>query len=109
MIETKLGKITNATFGFGGYDGVQFGLTLTFEGPGWGVSDFSGFWSIERSPSAQWSEGDRQRYIFEAAWKLKETLEKAKKKHVAQLVGTPVEVTFDGNRLASWRVLEEVL
>ena len=28
---------------------------------------------------------------------------------VAQLIGTPVEVTFDGNRLKEWRVLEEVL
>ena len=104
-----LGKITKAEFGFGGYDDAMIGLSLTFEGSGYGTSSFKGTWSIERSERAMWTEEDRVQEIFEAVWLLKDTLSKAKKKHVGQLVGVPVEVTCEGNMLKSWRVLEEVL
>lgn len=105
----ELMKITKAEFGFGGYQEAMIGLSLTFETKGSGVGDFKGAWSIERSPHAKWSENDRQKEIFDAVWLLKETLEKAKVMHVSKLVGIPVEVTFEGLSLKSWRVLEEVL
>lgn len=40
---------------------------------------------------------------------LTKTLRDAKVRNVAALVGKPVEVTLDGNALASWRILKEVL
>lgn len=108
--ETKeLMKISSATFGVGGYQDAMFGLSLSFSSPGSGVGTFVGGWGIERSERAKWSEADRMASIYEAAWLLKETLEKAKKRHVAELAGTPVEVTFENGVMKSWRVLEEVL
>lgn len=85
------------------------GLHLTFSGAGWGVGTFEGDWAIERSEHSKWTEESRRQRIFDAVWRLKDTLVKAKKQHVAELVGTPVEVTLDGNLLKSWRVLTEVL
>ena len=38
-----------------------------------------------------------------------EILEKAKVNNVSQLKGIPVEVTLDGNRFKSFRILEEVI
>ncbi len=103
-----LAKITRATFGFGGYDDAMMGLGLSFLGDNIGTTDFTGTWAT-RSSSAQWTVEDQRSHFADAVEKLRDTLRAAKKSHVAELVGTPVELTFDGNRLTSWRVLTEVL
>jgi hypothetical protein len=41
--------------------------------------------------------------------KVAEILEAIHGNDVNDIVGTPVEVTFDGNRLHTWRLLTEVL
>lgn len=111
MSERKeLGRIQSATFGLGGYQDVQFGFWLTLGGEGWGVGASHGnAWSLERDKHCKWSEEDRREALADSALKLMDTLKKAKKQGVAELVGVPVEVTFDGNLLKSWRVLTEVL
>lgn len=110
MTERKeLGFIQAAYFGMGGYQDVMLGFGVTLGGKGWGVGDFVGDWATERSDRCQWTEADRQAGIAKAAWRLKEVLEQAHKKHVGELVGVPVEVTLEGNTLKSWRVLTEVL
>lgn len=110
MSERKeLGRIQSAYFGMGGYQEAMLGFGVALGGKGWGVGDFVGGWAIDRSDHAKWSEADRQADIAKAAWRLKEVLEQAHKKHVGELAGVPVEVTFDGLTLKSWRVLTEVL
>lgn len=110
MSEEKwLGRITKAEFGFDGYQEAMFGLSVTIESTGGGVGDFKGAWGIERSPHAKWTEEDRAKEIFEAVWFTKDILEKAKKQHVSQLKGVPVEVTCEDRLLKSWRILTEVL
>lgn len=110
MSENKwLGRITKAEFGFGGYQEAMFGLSVTIESTGSGIGDFKGGWAIDRPESAKWTEQDRRDHIFEAVWEVKDILSKAKRMHVSQLKGVPVEVTCEGNILKSWRVLEEVL
>lgn len=109
MLEKKLGKISHAEFGQGGYQDAMLGFSVTFSGEGWGVSDFWGAWGIERSDNAEWTEEDRIKQLGEMNMRLNQTLTDAKKKSVGDLVGVPVEVTFDGNRIKSWRVLSEVL
>jgi hypothetical protein len=104
-----LGKIQHARFGLGGYQDCQIGLSLTFSGQGWGCNWFVGAWATSRSEYTKWSEEDRLRDAGQAAMKLVEILNKTKKGDVSQLVGVPVEVTFEGNVLKDWRVLEEVL
>jgi hypothetical protein len=106
---TQLGKITSATFGWGGYDGAMIGLSIGLGGESWDCGDFKGAWGIDRSDHAQWTERDRKEQLGHACMFLRDVLRNAKKQTVDQLVGVPVEVTFDDNRMISWRVLEEVL
>jgi hypothetical protein len=103
-----LGKITVAEFGYGGYDDAMIGLTFCFVGE-YGTTDFFGTWAMPPSKSAAWSVADQRNHFADAVEKLNEILRLAKKKHVGQLVGVPVEVTSQGGLLKSWRVLTEVL
>lgn len=110
MSERKeLGKIKSATFGMGGYQECQIGLWLSLGGEAWGVSAGEGAWGIERSEFTKWSEEDRLTEAGKAAMTLARLLQKARKYAVQDLVGLPVEVTFEGNRLKDWRLLTEVL
>jgi len=108
-METRFGKIQKVTYGMGGYQDAQFGLTLTLGGEGWGVGTFRGQWASPPSPSAQWTEESRKTAFGDDAIWLIDIMTKAKVTDVSRLAGIPVEVTFDGNMLKSWRVLEEVL
>lgn len=106
----QLGRITHARFGYGGYQDAQFGLSLTFEGPGWGVSDFKGPWADSAGPNTRgWTAAEQREAWADVVTLLRDTLKAAKVAGVSDLVGVPVEVTFDGNVLGSWRVLEEVI
>lgn len=106
---TELGRIQKIAFGFGGYQDAMIGLSITLGGQSWGVGDFKGAWGIDRSEYAKWTEEDRLRELGQACMFLRDLLRKAGKQTVDQLAGTPVEVTFEGNTLKSWRVLDEVL
>lgn len=107
----ELGKIIRAEFGYGGYQDAQFGLSLTFEGKGFGVGTFIGAWStdIKISESTKWSEEDRDKEFARTMRELNRILKEAKKKEVHELVGVPVEITFESRVLSSWRILTEVL
>jgi hypothetical protein len=105
----ELGKITSASFGLGGYQDCQIGLWLTFGGKAWGVSAGQGAWSTKHTEHCEWTEEGRLREIGQAGIKLAELLKATHKTDVSQLVGVPVECTFDGGRLTDWRLLTEVL
>lgn len=109
QLRRELGKISSVRFGWGGYQDAQLGLSLSFSMKGSGVGTFVGAWGIERSEYAKWTEEDRLRQLGEAVMKLGSMLSKAHKTDVTQLVGIPVELTFEGNTLHDWRLLEEVL
>ena len=110
-MEKRLGKISSATFGYGGYQDAQFGLSIGIEAPGWGVGDFKGAWStdIKVDKHTQWTEEDRSKHFADTMRFLNDLLRKAKVRDVSKLRGIPVEVEFDGTLLKSWRILEEVL
>lgn len=108
----ELGKIRSVRFGFGGYQDGEVGLFLEFGGNAWGVSaSISGGWSttIKHSKSCRWTEEDRTNQYANMCREIQEVLKKAKVNAVHELQGKPVEVTFDGMTLKSWRVLDEVL
>lgn len=114
--ETKyLGKITEVKFGKGGYQDEMFGLTLVFKFDGMHSSLFYGSWpySFERSPTAQWTEKDRDKEHLDTYKKLQVWMEQAKVRRIEDLKNTPVEVTCSGpglgSTLKSFRILEEVL
>lgn len=106
----ELGKIDNARWGLGGYQDAMIGLSLSFSmKPSSSVSTFVGAWAIERSDFCQWTEEERLKQIGEAGMKVVELLNKIGKRDVKDLIGTPVELTFDGQSLRDWRLLDEVL
>lgn len=93
-LRTQLGRITNAFYGLGGYNDAQLGLHLEFAGSGWGVFT---------------TEGAFDPNLVELTHLISKTLSEAKVTSIEKLKGTPVELTFDGNQLKSWRILTEVL
>lgn len=105
----EIGKISAVKYGMGGHDDAQFGLSLTFSGKAWGVGTFDGWWSFPPRDRAEWTEADRAAAYAKTAQLVLDTITQAKVQDVADLAGIPVEVTFEGNKLKSWRILEEVL
>lgn len=108
MIRKELGKIRNISFGYGGYQDAMLGVSVTLVADGWGVGDYRGTWA-ERSEYAKWTVEDQMRIFAETCIWIRDLLKAAKVQTIDQLKGIPVEVTFEGNVLQSWRILTEVL
>lgn len=111
-MEKKLGKIESIRFGYGGYQDVCLGLSVTLSGDSWGVGDFKGTWdaeTIECTKHCKWTEQDRTKGNDETMRFLSKLLKEAKVSSVDKLKGVPVECTFDGMMLKEWRILTEVL
>lgn len=113
-MEKKLGKISNIEFGLGGYNDACIGMTLTFEGIGFGCVHFeSGGWSntlIEHTEYCKWTEDDRAKQQSLLIQKIDKLLSEAKICNINDLKNQPVELTFDDSRtLKSWRLLTAVL
>ncbi len=106
----KLGKITNAQFGALNDRPFLFGLHLYFEsGDGLSVGD-GGQYMVNMSKECKW-ENDKERKeeiekIMDFVYNL---LEVAKIDSVSELVGIPVEITYEGNCFCDFRILHEVL
>ena len=111
-MEKKLGKIEEVSFGLGGYQGAMLGLHVTLGDGSWGVGDSKSNWDAEQikwTKNAQWTESQRDESYSEIMRYVSKLLKDAKVNSVDMLKGKPVEVTFDGNQLAEWRILTEVL
>jgi hypothetical protein len=110
MVETKLGRISNIRLGEGGYDDAMFGVsvTLSMEGGSTAVGDFKGWWATypthAKYSEVEWAAEHAKTYDW-----LRQIMASAKVRDLTKLQGLPVEVSLDGGRLTSWRVLTEVL
>ncbi len=112
MVNTKLGKIRSATFGLGGYQGVELGLHLVFSGDEWEVCTHHASWDAQKMKAGkytQWTEVDRDKWYADVMRKLSKLLADAKVNSVDKLKDIPVECMFDGDNLKDYRVLTEVL
>lgn len=108
----ELGKIQKVSFGIGGYQDSMFGITFTLGGEGWGVCDSWGTWApglVDPDPHCKWTDTERREKLADIATRISKLLLTAKKTDVMQLANVPVEITFEGTTLKSWRVLTEVL
>ena len=108
-MEERLGKIERASFGLGGYQEAEIGLSVTLGDGSWGVQDWKGTWAMKRSDHCEWTEDERIKILGETVMFLNDLLKKAKVNDVAGLVGIPVRVFFEGNALKEWEILTEVL
>lgn len=110
MTDTMLGRISAISFGYGGYQGAQFGVSVTLKlAGGLGCADFRGAFPPDPKFDNPQVELSKREAIADTAIWLAGILDAAKKRTVAELPGTPIEATFDGMALKSWRVLTEVL
>lgn len=110
-MRTEIGKIKSIKFGMGGYQDAMIGISVTLgsDKTCWGVEDFKGAWATEISTNMTWTEEDRIRELGEMVmWSL-QLMKEAKAVDLNHLIGKPVEVTFEGNALKSWRILTEVI
>lgn len=108
----ELMKISNVSFGSGGYQDAQFGLFLDFSSKSSGVSAcIVGGWnySIKVDKYTQWTEEDRSRDMAKMCRTISQILSDAKVSSVDKLKGIPVEVVFQHRTIQSFRILEEVL
>src|SRR4051812_27470966 len=105
----ELGYIRTVAYGFGGYQGVQFGISFGLGNDSWGVGDFWGAWGMKPDSHHQWTEQDQIQTLGIVALRIRDLLKAAKAETVDELQNKPVEVEFDGNVLKSWRILTEVL
>lgn len=91
VVLKQLGKIKSLRFGrVTGRDDRTFGIIFNLESQGWNVCEER---SIYSDQDIQW---------------LNKLLEDAKVREITDLVGIPIEATFDGCLLHSWRILTEV-
>lgn len=109
--EKKIGKIQNIKFGKGGYQNAMIGISVDLgsDTKHWGVGDFKGAWGMERKFEMNWTEEDRIKQLGELVIWFNDLLEKAKVETLNELIGKPVEVTFEDDQLTEWRILSEVL
>jgi hypothetical protein len=104
-----LGKIEKAFFGMGGYQDAMIGIGFNLSGDGGMVHDFWGDWATKHSEGCQWTHAERITRLGEVSWRIRELLSDARVDTVERLAGKPIEITYDGMMLKSWRVLTEVL
>ena len=107
----KIGKIQSVSFGLGGYQDAQFGLSVTLGSDvgSWGVCSFDGYWSMEPSDHAKWDTRDQNEAFANTARKTIELLQAAKVNNVSDLKNKPVACVFERGVLKSWRLLTEVI
>lgn len=106
MDGTFLGKIESVRFG--SWD-EKIGFHFTLRSTGGNVCDSWGCTSLEYTKYCNWTEADRINILGQAVMRVNALLVKAKKNNLDQLKDVPIEVTFEGNMLKSWRILEEVI
>lgn len=108
----EIGKIESVSFGLGGYQDAMIGLHVTLSGKSWGVTSTKSTWdpeAVKNDTHCSWTEHDRDAVFAETARYLSKLLKDAGARNVAELKGKPIEATFDGMQLKSWRILTEVL
>jgi hypothetical protein len=109
LMDKRLMKIDSAYVGFGGYQDAMIGIWLSFSGSECGVSDCNnGTWATWNK-HCKWTKESQVEYLGNLMLKIAGWLKEAKIDSVDKLKGIPVEVTFEGNALQSWRILTEVL
>lgn len=87
----------------------RLGFWFSLGGAGWGVGDFWGTWADDPSKNAKWTKEDQSEIWAEAVRKIRGVMKDANVESLRDLAGKPVEVTFDGSVIQSWRILKEVI
>jgi hypothetical protein len=113
-MNTELGRISKVTFGHTGYQdtmlGIHFELSLKCKSRILG--DYRSAWDPQLIPCSEhskWTEEERNQTFADIMHYISQLLADAKVHNIQDLEGIPVEITLDGLKLDSWRILTEVL
>lgn len=108
----RLGKLSDVKFGICGGNNLFIGLSVTITSGVWGVqSELSAVDPVKvvHADHSDWTEEERDDGCVTLVKHISRLLDDAKVSSIEELNGIPVEATFDGNVLKSWRVLTEVI
>jgi len=111
-LDVRLGKIEKVNFGIDGYQGSCLGLFVTISCGSICVMNNKSMWDynlVEYTEDCKWTEDDRDKEAIDIMKYISNLLQDAKVLTVDELKGIPIEATFDGMILKSWRILTEVL
>lgn len=103
----ELGKITKAEFGMSDYN--QFGLKLILEFGGAGTHFSIQYNNSEWVERCQWTKEEQCGWSQETMEIVQRILFMAKCDDVSQLVGKPIAIQREGNKVLGFRILTEVL
>lgn len=107
-IQKVLGKIQDVSFGH--ISDYEVGLCITFKTSAGNVQFSQTFFNVSvSSEGKEWEEEDRTEKYAEIVKTISVLLSTAKVSDIKDLVGIPVEVSFNGSLMESWRILVEVL
>ena len=106
----ELGKIKSVTIGYCGYQDGEIGFQFTLGGENWNVvAPAYSACASDPDERCKWTKEDQLEALGTAWLSIRDLIRDAKVKDVRKLVGIPIEATFDGQLLKSWRILSEVL
>ena len=106
---TSIGKITSVSFGFGGYQDVQFGISISVQTETGSACTGRWMWTNEPDKHTKWTVADQDAEYANIMRYIIELMSKAKVDRVQDLKGKPIEAIWDGNWLEEIRILTEVI
>lgn len=116
-MKIKLGKIKYCDLIIQDF-GIGFMFDLSIDGGSSGVVDYKNMWNtikeVKRCNEAtheryQWTVGERNEYLINSVDHINHLMNEAKVYKFSDLKDIPVEITLDGFKLVSFRILTEVL
>lgn len=105
----SIGKITHVEFGFGGYQDVQFGITISVNTIDGCATTGKWMWVNEPDKHTKWTVDDQNKMYAEIMRYVIQLMQDAKVSRVEALRGKPIEATWNGNMLQEIRILTEVV
>ena len=108
-MEKSIGKITHVNFGFGGYQDVQFGISISISTESGCATTGKWMWTSEPDKYSKWNVQDQDNAYAKTMRYIIKLMVDAKVSKIEDLKGMPIEATWDGMMLKEVRILTEVI
>ena len=105
----SIGKISSVSFGFGGYQDVQFGVSLCVDTESGCACTGKWMWTNKPDKHTKWTVADQDKEYAKIMRYAIKLMTDAKVVNIQDLKGIPIEATWKGNWLEEIRVLTEVI
>ena len=108
-LRKSIGKISSISFGFGGYQDVQFGVTISVETESGSATTGMWTWCGKPDEYTKWTVEQQSDYYNKTMRYIIKLMQDAKVQNINDLKGKPIEATWEGNWLKEIRILTEVI